>query len=342
MTRTSAKTPTTANHKHSHALTAIDAAIAGHTHPDLDAATEALWAAVADVGARVAALEAPPVVVPPPDPPPVYPVDDLVAAIAATPNGGILDCGGAAFAAPDGGLNLNRPIVLRDTHLTSTVKAGSATTATLRVTATGVVVEGMSVTGGFVGILLDRVAEVLVRAYVKDVVYAGILSLSATDCLVENAVIDGVRPVSGVNEHNAYGVTFTNLAGQPLSKRMTVRDSFISNIPTWHGLDTHGGEDISFIDNEITACRRGIFLTDSPPRVICTGNHLTCPTPAERSQTPPGGAPAAYLTDVRGISIVGGSGEITGNTGIGYPAGRWWNPISAGNYVTTGNTPAIP
>jgi hypothetical protein len=305
------------------------------------AGLDALAAKVDDLAARVAALEAAPVPDPEPTPAPL-PVDDLVAAIAATPNGGTLDCGGASFAAPAGGFDLNRSIVLRNAFLTSSVVSGSATTATLRVTAANALVDDVRLRGGFVGILL-RADEVVVRGCaVRDVVYAGILTLSVHDCLAIDNLVDGVRPASGANGWNAYGITATNLSGEPISERVWIRANTVRNIPTWHGIDTHGGADIHVLDNTIEACRRGIFLTDAPAHVVCDGNVLTCPTAAEQAQTPPGGAPASYLTDVRGISVAGGSGEIANNIGHGYPASRWWNPISPGAYTFDANSPVIP
>jgi hypothetical protein len=278
---------------------------------------------------------------PEPTPEP-YAADDLVAAIAATPNGGILDCGGATFAAPSEGFDLNRSITLRRALLKSTVVSGNATTATLRVTADDAAVEGVDVAGGFVGILLRANGIRVTASSVQDVVYAGLLSLSAADCEIVACLVDGVRPVSDANSWNAYGITLTSFTGQPISQRISVLNNIVRNVPTWHGIDTHGGADISIVLNTIEACRRGIFLTNSPSRVICDGNTLTCPTAEEQAQTPPGGAPSSYLTDVRGISVVGGSGEITNNTGIGYPASRWWNPIVTGDYTFSGNSPVIP
>lgn len=329
-TRTNAKTPTSADHKHSHALKAVDAQLA------------ALNDALRALDARVAALEvpAPP---PPPDPPAIGSYDELVAAIAAAAPGGVVDCDGETFAVPDAGLLLDRSITLRNAHLTSTRKSGSASNGVVRVTADGASLEAVAVDGGFVGIVLDGAADVrVVGCDVRDTVYAGIMGLSALDCEITACVVNGVRPIDGANGHNAYGIALSNRAGRPVSARVDVHGNVVRNVPTWHGLDTHGGSDITFRDNVVIACRRGIFLTDAPARVVCTGNRLTAPTAAEQAQTPPGGAPPTYLSDIRGISVVGGSGEIRDNTGIGYPASRWWNPISPGSYVFSGNDPVIP
>ena len=334
-------TNSSGSHKHDlpAAVSALIDSIPGKASlAGLDALADVVWA----LAARVEGLEAAVLELPPVEPPPVYPVDDLVAAIAATPNGGVLDCGGATFAAPAGGFDLNRSITLRNAFLNSDVVSGSATIATLRITADGAIAEDVRVRGGFVGIGI-RADGVLVQACaVRDVVYAGVLTLSARDCLIDASLVDGVRPIDGANSHNAYGITATNLTGQPISERVTIRGNNVRNVPTWHGIDTHGGADIHVLGNLIEACRRGIFLTDSPPRVICTGNRLTAPTAAEQAQTPPGGCDPVWLKDIKGISVVGGSGEIRDNTGVGYPASRWWNPISPGSYVFSGNIPVIP
>ena len=335
-------TATNSSGSHKHDLPAavsalIDSIPSKASLAGLDALADVVWALAARVeGLETAVFELPPV-----EPAPL-PVDDLVDAIAATSNGGVLDCGGATFAAPAGGFELNRVITLRNAFVNSDVVSGSVTIATLRITASGAIVEEVRVRGGFVGIGI-RADGVVVRACaVRDVVYAGVMTLSAHDCLIDASLVDGVRPIDGANSHNAYGITATNLAGQPISERVTIRGNNVRNVPTWHGIDTHGGADIHVLGNVLEACRRGIFLTNAPARVVCNGNRLTAPTAAEQAQTPPGGAPANYLTDIRGISVVGGSGEIRDNTGTGYPAGRWWNPITPGTYAFSGNSPEIP
>ncbi len=174
---------------------------------------------------------------------------------------------------------------------------------------------------------------------ISNVVYAGIMLSTVTSSKVQSNVVNGVGVHgSGTNENNAYGISATSETGGP-SSDIVISGNLVEHIPTWHGLDTHGGVRITFRDNRIVAVRRAIFLTSSPTHVIVDGNILTAPTAAQQAACP-SDAPRAYCTDIRGISLVGGSATITDNVGHGYPSGRWWNP-KGGAYSASGNSPRI-
>ena len=66
----------------------------------------------------------------------------------------------------------------------------------------------------------------------------------------------------------------------------------MEDVPTWHGLDTHGGLRISWINNTVRRVRRGLFITSSPAsgahatNNVITGNQLLSPDPIALATTP--------------------------------------------------------
>lgn len=94
--------------------------------------------------------------------------------------------------------------------------------------------------------------------------YAGVHCFSCEDVLVDKTTIDGI--LSGGSKDLGYNVTFSNNvsdidieANQP-SKNCKVINCTIKNNPNWEGLDTHGGDNISFINNFVENCKRGIAV----------------------------------------------------------------------------------
>jgi len=69
---------------------------------------------------------------------------------------------------------------------------------------------------------------------------------------------------------NAYGITFTRnptnegtpLVNHPPSSYCTANNNLIEDIPTWKGLDTHGGVNIVFSSNIVRNCRFGIGIDE--------------------------------------------------------------------------------
>ena len=106
----------------------------------------------------------------------------------------------------------------------------------------------------------------IVGAYVHDAVYAGIITTSSTDGLIAGGTVEriGMNGSSAANSNNAYGIALTSFsfdAGTPRAARITVRNMTVRDVPTWHGLDTHGGVDIVFEGNRIERTYRGIMAT---------------------------------------------------------------------------------
>ena len=123
---------------------------------------------------------------------------------------------------------------------------------------------------------------------------------------------------SDANEGNAYGITLTRRSGdiatEPVSSDITVAGNTIEDVPTWHALDTHGGIDLSFVDNTIRRSSRAIFITSDssgnrPSDILVSGNLLETPAPVTYNLT----AITTYTTD---------DVTISDNTIIGWPRDR--------------------
>jgi len=102
--------------------------------------------------------------------------------------------------------------------------------------------------------------------YVYDNYYTGIATLSVLQGRIINNEIDGIAgPLTDqVTGDLAYGIVVSKstgtLAVKPLSEHVIVQGNVISNNYVWEGLDTHGGQYLSFVDNKIYNCRTGILV----------------------------------------------------------------------------------
>jgi len=121
---------------------------------------------------------------------------------------------------------------------------------------------------GFYGVYMEFVDGATVdHCQIKNVAYGGVVGLSVSNVTVTRSRIKGVSP--GFN-NNAYGVAYTrhgsssDLTTYPRSAHCTVSDCRIEDITLWEGLDTHGGEYISFINNRIKNCKVGIAIVAAP------------------------------------------------------------------------------
>jgi len=120
---------------------------------------------------------------------------------------------------------------------------------------------------------------------VKDAVYAGIMDISgAGDRIARNTVRRIGVVGASANSNNAYGIAISNEGGS-LSRGIKVRRNLVVRVPTWHGLDVHGGQRITFSDNVVKRTPRALFITsDSQGRrsdtVLVTGNRFVRPTSA--------------------------------------------------------------
>ncbi len=121
----------------------------------------------------------------------------------------------------------------------------------------------------------------IVRNTIKDVVYAGIMDITGSgDRIARNTVR---RVGLSHAQSNAYGIAISNEGGA-LSRDIVVRRNLVVRVPTWHGLDTHGGQRIKFAGNTVKRTPRALFITsDSQGRqaagITVVGNRFLRPTP---------------------------------------------------------------
>ncbi len=60
------------------------------------------------------------------------------------------------------------------------------------------------------------------------------------------------------NGDNAYGIAVSAYGGEPRSSDVTVTGNTVEDVPTWHGLDTHGGLRIAFTNNTVRRASRPV------------------------------------------------------------------------------------
>ena len=166
---------------------------------------------------------------------------------------------------------------------------------------------------------------------IEDAVYAGIMVISANGATVDGNVVRrvGVRGAAA-NSNNAYGIAVSNEGGA-VSTDVVVNGNTVETVPTWHGLDTHAGQRISFTNNTVSGAPRALFITsDSYGRnaadVTATGNRFVNP-----ASTIDPKAVTTYAT----IDVT-----VTGNTASGWGTGGFFNDyqgLSIG-LVVSGNS----
>lgn len=143
---------------------------------------------------------------------------------------------------------------------------------------------------------------------VHDCGYAGIMLLSASGGSVSGNMVQrigyGVADLPGPN--NAYGISLTDLNGQPASSGTTVSGNTVTDVPTWHAMDTHGGQRITFSSNTILRASRGLFITtdgngNRPSSISVTGNVFGSPAPVSFNLQ------AITTYDANGVTVTGNS-----------------------------------
>ena len=165
---------------------------------------------------------------------------------------------------------------------------------------------------------------------IEDVVYAGIIVFSATGGSISHNTISRIGytvPASATGGSDAYGI-MVNDQGAPRSSDVEVSYNTVADVPTWHGLDTHGGLRITFRNNVVRRCSRGLFITNSPASgayatdIVVIGNQLLSPSPVTFNLIP------ITLYAVSGVTF-------TGNTIAGW--GDRANATAAKPYYDYGN-----
>ena len=119
---------------------------------------------------------------------------------------------------------------------------------------------------GFVGIFLDPGATnfTIEKNTISHVGYAGILTKGATNGKIIGNLVDHI----GDHGHqtpdcNAYGIVPTMDYGGAPSADILIDGNTVTDVPLWHGLNTHGGLRLTFSNNIVRRCARAIFLTNA-------------------------------------------------------------------------------
>lgn len=94
----------------------------------------------------------------------------------------------------------------------------------------------------------------------------GVVSVSGISIDVSHNIIRNITPGNGGSAPrlNAYGIAFSRnedtLANSPQSVACTAAYNLIDSVPTWVGLDTHGGVQTSFIGNIVRNVCFGAYI----------------------------------------------------------------------------------
>jgi hypothetical protein len=267
----------------------------------------------------------------------------LQAKIDAAPAGSVLDLAGCTYAA---GATVTKPLTIEG----ATIKP-PAGTAGLVVSANDVTLDGLHIIGpqatvyhedefgitvaatassparrltirnsevasfGKAGMWLRYVSDLVVEHNdVHDIVYAGIMVISGQTGLVDANTVSriGVHGAEA-NSNNAYGISLED-QGLPVTADFTVSGNTVTDVPTWHALDTHGGQRISFTNNTVYRSSRALFITTGsgrPTDITVTGNLFGSPAPVTSN--------LLAVTTYDSVNVT-----ITGNTAIGWPAGQFF------------------
>ncbi len=169
---------------------------------------------------------------------------------------------------------------------------------------------------------------------IEDAVYAGIMDISGSGDRIDDNVVRRIGVVgASANGNNAYGIAISNDGGT-LSRDVVVDGNTVETVPTWHGLDTHAGQRITFSNNTVSGSPRALFITSdsygrSAANVSVTGNRFLSPLPATTNLD------IVTTYDVDGVTI-------TDNTASGWGRASFLNDylgkstgiVMSGNSIT--------
>ncbi len=169
---------------------------------------------------------------------------------------------------------------------------------------------------------------------IEDAVYAGIMDIAGSRDRIDNNVVRRIGVVgASANGNNAYGIAISNDGGT-LSADIVVDGNTVATVPTWHGLDTHAGQRITFSNNTVSGSPRALFITSdsygrSAAAITVTGNRFLSPLPATTNLD------IVTTYDVDGVTI-------TGNTASGWGGSSFLNDylgmstgiVMSGNSIT--------
>ena len=130
-----------------------------------------------------------------------------------------------------------------------------------------VTIKNCTISGlSFVGIYTDTLTTNLTvdNNTISHVSYAGILTKGTTNSKITRNKIDHV----GDHGHqtpdcNAYGIVITMDYGADPSTDILIDGNTVTDVPLWHGLNSHGGLRLTFSNNTVRRSARAIFITNA-------------------------------------------------------------------------------
>ena len=146
-------------------------------------------------------------------------------------------------------------------------------------------ISGLAHSGAWLEGLINPIIEDCV---IEDVAYSGIMVVGVVGGRASRNTVRRVGVTGHQQDSNAYGIAVSGQATP--SSDFIVEDNLVTDIPLWHGLDTHGGQRIIFRRNTVRRVPRAIFLTTDPGQATgCSviGNLFTEPAPLTGGGTNP-------------------------------------------------------
>ncbi|GAC1618032.1 MAG: hypothetical protein NVS9B1_27260 [Candidatus Dormibacteraceae bacterium] len=213
---------------------------------------------------------------------------------------------------------------------------------------TNLVIRRCVLSGMTMGIYLRYVKDLVIEdCTITDADYAGILVYSGVSTTVGSSIIrrNTIQRIGYARtdfsdpafQNNAYGIALsrnptTDYTTDPRSAGYLVSANLIEDVPLWHGLDTHAGQDITFSGNTMRRIPRPIFITtdaspsDRPINITLTNNRM------EQALSKTGGTnkTAITLVNLQGGTISGnladaayGSPLVYDYVGSPYTGSTW-------------------
>lgn len=166
---------------------------------------------------------------------------------------------------------------------------------------------------GQYGIKMDFVQDFeIAQNYIHALCQAGIGGLSVKQGIILGNTVEDIDTAAGGGK---YGIIVSrinhgSLVTIPRSKDILVQGNTVRNITNWEGLDTHGGERISFVGNEVYGCAVGITIGGAANEIgTATWGALDCT--ASNNIVDSGVTDGSRLS---GINFVGCASELS--TGV--------------------------
>ncbi len=239
----------------------------------------------------------------------------LQARIDATSSGGTVNLTGCSYS---GTATISKAM----TVVGGTLSVPSGKTG-VTIKAANVTINGLTLAGSntaYAAIWATSASNLTVtKVHINGFVYAGVMTISVVGGSITNSSITNIG-INYVSSMNAYGIALSDGGGVP-SSGITVSGNTIDNVPTWHGIDTHGGRHLTIVNNDIHRTNRAIFITDSAnggaQDITISGNSMDKPTRRPDVLN-------NYPYNEVGLTVIAGCLRVSGNGNVfdGWPSGN--------------------